>query len=478
MPGRYLSDTTARCQTITQTRFFTTYVDSCWTVLGWPLWNPWVIRIGNATVTPAGIAIQAVLPDPSSMFYISRTAVPSAINHVSLLVESVTNPVVISVVETVDGQEVVLGEQLLQSAQMSTVSFSITPSTPSIRIRIRWFTAPAILRWRTICVQVPQMQSETYLVDVCDEVGDQYRFGFNGMHKDNEMQGIGNSLDYGFRIQDTRLGRFMSVDPLSAKFSYLSPYQFASNSPISAIDLEGLEAVVVMTGQIGNWQNASNKELGSYAMYKVNVFENMTVCEYNKAKGANALKTPDATLLLSRDAWNKPGRSGRSTKRYGSLNETPPGEYFLTYYKNGIGEKKYHISVSDHPGGDIINGPDGERTGIRWHQYDPSFAEGCSTTGSGKNKVPVFDIVDRIPSLKNGKEVKVIYEEREAIYDSKFKIWKGVKSPDPNTEERSNNWFEKNIKNNAIENFKNNGLNPDSDKKSKSGSFGKAIKTW
>ena len=240
MPGRYLSDTTARCQTITQTRFFTTYVDSCWTVPSWPIWNPWVIRIGNATVTPVGTAIQAVLPDPSSMFYISRTAVPSAINHVSLLVESVSNPVVISVVETVDGQEVVLGEQLLQSAQMSTVSFSITPSTPSIRIRVRWFTAPAILRWRTICVQVPQMQSETYLVDVCDEIGDKYRFGFNGMHKDNEMQGIGNSLDFGARIYDSRVARFLSLDPLMSQFPSESNYIFAGNNPIYYIDLDGL----------------------------------------------------------------------------------------------------------------------------------------------------------------------------------------------------------------------------------------------
>ena len=214
MPGRYLSDTTARCQTITQTRFFTTYVDSCWTVPGWPLWNPWVIRIGNATVTPAGTAIQAVLPDPSSMFYISRTAVPSAINHVSLLVESVSNPVVISVVETVDGQEVVLGEQLLQAAQMSTVSFSITPSTPSIRVRVRWFTAPAILRWRTICVQVPQMQSETYLVDVCDEIGDKYRFGYNGQEKVNEMSGIGNHNTAEFWEYDTRVGRRWNLDPV------------------------------------------------------------------------------------------------------------------------------------------------------------------------------------------------------------------------------------------------------------------------
>ena len=241
MPGRYLSDTTARCQTITQTRFFTTYVDSCWTVPGWPIWNPWVIRIGNATVTPAGTAIHAVLPDPSSMFYISRTAVPSAINHVSLLVESVSNPVVISVVETVDGQEVVLAEQLLQAAQMSTVSFSITPSTPSIRIRVRWFTAPAIIRWRTICVQVPQMQSETYLVDVCDEIGDQYRFGFNGQEKVNEMSGIGNHNTAEFWEYDTRVARRWNVDPIFKE--YESPYSAFGGNPILNIDPDGQDTI-------------------------------------------------------------------------------------------------------------------------------------------------------------------------------------------------------------------------------------------
>lgn len=43
------------------------------------------------------------------------------------------------------------------------------------------------------------------------------------------------------RIYDTRLGRFLSVDPISKKYPYLTPYQFASNSPISGIDIDGLE---------------------------------------------------------------------------------------------------------------------------------------------------------------------------------------------------------------------------------------------
>jgi hypothetical protein len=43
------------------------------------------------------------------------------------------------------------------------------------------------------------------------------------------------------RIYDTRLGRFLTVDPLTKSYPELTPYQFASNTPIQGIDLDGLE---------------------------------------------------------------------------------------------------------------------------------------------------------------------------------------------------------------------------------------------
>src|SRR5437867_5819430 len=46
------------------------------------------------------------------------------------------------------------------------------------------------------------------------------------------------------RIYDPRIGRFTSVDPLSKKFSWYTPYQFAGNKPIAALDLDGLEDIV------------------------------------------------------------------------------------------------------------------------------------------------------------------------------------------------------------------------------------------
>ncbi|WP_276482877.1 RHS repeat protein [Paraflavitalea pollutisoli] len=69
-----------------------------------------------------------------------------------------------------------------------------------------------------------------------------YRFGFNGKENDNEVKGgIGSQQDYGFRVYDPRIGKFLSVDPLTKSYPELTPYQFASNSPIAGVDLDGLE---------------------------------------------------------------------------------------------------------------------------------------------------------------------------------------------------------------------------------------------
>ncbi|MDP4265265.1 MAG: RHS repeat-associated core domain-containing protein [Bacteroidota bacterium] len=69
-----------------------------------------------------------------------------------------------------------------------------------------------------------------------------YRYGFNGKENDNEVKGEGNEQDYGMRIYDTRVGRFLSIDAITKNYPSLTPYQFASNSPIANVDLDGGES--------------------------------------------------------------------------------------------------------------------------------------------------------------------------------------------------------------------------------------------
>jgi RHS repeat-associated protein len=71
----------------------------------------------------------------------------------------------------------------------------------------------------------------------------QYRYGFQGQERDDELKGAGNSVNFEFRMEDPRIGRFFAVDPLASKYPHNSPYAFSENCVINAIELEGLEKV-------------------------------------------------------------------------------------------------------------------------------------------------------------------------------------------------------------------------------------------
>jgi len=41
-------------------------------------------------------------------------------------------------------------------------------------------------------------------------------------------------------MHDPRVGRFFAVDPLVKKYSFQSPYAFATNNPVRLVDVDGL----------------------------------------------------------------------------------------------------------------------------------------------------------------------------------------------------------------------------------------------
>ena len=89
-----------------------------------------------------------------------------------------------------------------------------------------------------------------------------YRYGFQSQEIDPEIKGEGNSVNYKYRMYDPRIVRFFATDPLEYKFPYYSPYQFSSNSPIMAVELEGLESSVRINyneGSINITRNANNQ---------------------------------------------------------------------------------------------------------------------------------------------------------------------------------------------------------------------------
>ncbi len=77
-----------------------------------------------------------------------------------------------------------------------------------------------------------------------------YKYGFNGKEKDDEVSGTGNQYDYGFRIYNPRIAKFLSVDPLTKSYPWYTPYQFAGNKPIWCFDIDGLEEDSYLDGHV------------------------------------------------------------------------------------------------------------------------------------------------------------------------------------------------------------------------------------
>ena len=64
-----------------------------------------------------------------------------------------------------------------------------------------------------------------------------YRYGFNGMEKDDEVKGEGNSYTTYFRQYDPRVARWLTKDPLGVAWE--SPYASFRNNPIIYDDPDG-----------------------------------------------------------------------------------------------------------------------------------------------------------------------------------------------------------------------------------------------
>ncbi|MGD1845483.1 MAG: RHS repeat domain-containing protein [Salibacteraceae bacterium] len=94
---------------------------------------------------------------------------------------------------------------------------------------------------RSICLDNLHLESvtqQTTTMTYKEPVND-YRYAFNGEEKDDDWKGLGNSYDYGARMHDPRLGRWLSIDPLAEDYPMFSTYHFTANSPIMMIDEEG-----------------------------------------------------------------------------------------------------------------------------------------------------------------------------------------------------------------------------------------------
>ena len=115
-----------------------------------------------------------------------------------------------------------------------------------------------------------------------------YRYFFNGQEADNEVYGEGALHAFEYRMHDTRIGRFWSVDPLAGKFPWNSPYAFAENSPVGYLEFEGLEKVrfgskvEIFTGMTKEQVKTTLKKYYNYHHGNISVSEIMSSANDNE----------------------------------------------------------------------------------------------------------------------------------------------------------------------------------------------------
>jgi YD repeat-containing protein len=96
-----------------------------------------------------------------------------------------------------------------------------------------------------------------------------YRFGNQKQEGDDEIYGDGNSYAYKYRMEDARLNRFWSVDPLYSDYPWNSTYAFSENRLTDGVELEGLEFVSNASPQISRDNTATLRPSKEYIDYQL-----------------------------------------------------------------------------------------------------------------------------------------------------------------------------------------------------------------
>ena len=140
------------------------------------------------------------------------------------------------------------------------------------------------------------MISTTKYREFSGKYWDEYRYGFNGMESDDEIKNHhGNSYDFGARMYDPRVGRWFTPDPLEAKYTDLSPYNFVGNSPIMAMDPNGKDIYIVIWFSKDDETGHAGIAVDNYKWVETKVIE-------NGQEVTKRTRVPDGTVTYY-DLW-------------------------------------------------------------------------------------------------------------------------------------------------------------------------------
>lgn len=137
---------------------------------------------------------------------------------------------------------------------------------------------------------------------------EEYRYGFNGL--ESEI-GVASSQDLWsafFRINDSRLGRWFSIDPLYSIFCFQSPYVSMDNNPVWYSDVSGAGAedgnAITYTVKTGDTPESIAKEAG-ISIWELADFNSGQSQESGSSNAGffQPIRSPDGSYKTYADYW-------------------------------------------------------------------------------------------------------------------------------------------------------------------------------
>jgi len=259
-----------------------------------------------------------------------------------------------------------------------------------------------------------------------------YRYGFNGKENDREWGTASLTQDYGFRLYNPAIAKFLSVDPLAPEYPWYTPYQFAGNMPISCIDLDGLENLyyqitfnVKTRKSVVTLQKSEDEWLGPhiYVLYKGQEY-------YRGDPPPSWLKTLTGSDVTAESMVN----------RFADKTEAELDEFFSTQRnvqemrKESLERREESIKETLEAGfmGALRNKgkksnkirpiitPEARK--LEGSDFNNGAVSKLKPSGSGPFS-GVIEVSDRVKSIKAFKNYRPKQEYIEYIYDTKQKIF-------------------------------------------------------
>ena len=223
-----------------------------------------------------------------------------------------------------------------------------------------------------------------------------YRYGLNGQELDPELKGRGNSYNFGARMQDPRLGRWLSIDPLAKRYPSHAPYCFVGNMPIAAIDPDGKRIKIV--------NNDAN--------VRQQLFNDL-----QKLSRVQLVLLKNGEVIKARKLRKHPGESVEFT---GSVSETLNSDGKVVRKRHGTRlvnkaiRNKHTVeihNVSDAPGAPTNNNTkvvSDEEDDLETDHYDPKRNKHLpfELTGSGADATVYYDPASRREDISNADGTK------------------------------------------------------------------------